>query len=217
MLPARHLRSQHGATLIEAMISLLVFSIGALGIAALQTTSFVRVDDIKQRSIAVWKAQELVDRMRSTKSMTDPDGLLPEYYAAIGNTDSDGGIGTYNVSDSYSANCTTPSKRCDDTSSSAAGVCNAAEYVAFDLWSVMCDPSSGVALASGFSDGSVGLRNLELAMEQSGGGYKLYFEWVSRSADNDSAIRGGSGIKALLCGDEKTLDPRLDAYCIRVE
>ncbi len=208
---------QMGGTLVEAVVSLFVFSIGALGIAALQTTSFMRVDDIKQRSIAVWKAQELVDRMRATKTSQDPNGLLPEYFALINNTDADGGIGKFDASDDYSLRCAAPAKRCDDTSGSAATACSTQEYVQFDLWSVMCDPTSGVAVTTGFSSGTVGLRNLELAMEQSGTGYKVYFEWLSRSADNDTQIRGGGNIKALLCGEEKLLDPRLDAYCIWVE
>ena len=208
---------QVGATLMEAMISLLVFSIGALGIAALQTTSMIRIDDVKQRSLAVWKAQELVDRMRATKTMQDPDGLLSEYFVQIANTDVDSGIGKFDTRDNYSHQCGATPKRCDDTGGSAVDACTTTEHVEFDLWSVMCDPLTGVAVESGFADGNIGLRNLELAMEKAANEYLIYFEWLSRSADNDEEIRSATAIKIVLCGTEKTMDPRLDAYCIRIQ
>ena len=63
-----------GATLVESLIALFVFAIGALGIAALQTTTLVRSDDVKQRSLAIWKAQELADRIKATTTLDDPDG-----------------------------------------------------------------------------------------------------------------------------------------------
>ena len=66
--PIKSLANQAGATLLESLIALVVFSIGALGIAALQTATLVRSDDVKQRSIAIWKAQELADRIKASGS-----------------------------------------------------------------------------------------------------------------------------------------------------
>ena len=94
--PIRNLSKQLGTTLLEALIALVVFSVGALGVAALQTATLVRSDDVKQRSIAIWKAQELADRIKATDSVADPDGLGPEYIAEIGRDISS--IGVFDVS-----------------------------------------------------------------------------------------------------------------------
>jgi len=74
---------QRGSSLVEAMVALVVFAVGALGIAAMQTVSMVRGDDTRQRSIAIWKAQELVDRIKATKTTDDPDGLVAEYIVVL--------------------------------------------------------------------------------------------------------------------------------------
>ena len=78
------IKKQNGASLIEAIVSLLVFSIGVLGITALQTLSLVRSGDVKQRSVAIWKAQELVDRIRSTRTIDNVNGLAGSYKTLIG-------------------------------------------------------------------------------------------------------------------------------------
>jgi len=78
------LESQRGVTLIEAMISLLIFSVGALGLAAMQLTAITASGDSQQRTMAIWKAQELADRIRSNPN------LRQLYVAAIGNQTPDG-------------------------------------------------------------------------------------------------------------------------------
>ncbi len=63
MLIARH--RQQGVTLIEAMIALLVISIGLLGIAALQITAMSQNTSSLNHSQAVWIAYNMSDRIRA--------------------------------------------------------------------------------------------------------------------------------------------------------
>ena len=62
--------SQHGLSLIESMVALLVISIGLLGIAALQITAMNQNTSSLNHSQAVWIAYNMSDRIRSN---------LPEY------------------------------------------------------------------------------------------------------------------------------------------
>lgn len=223
MIPTSHSARQVGATLIETMVSLFIFAVGALGIAAMQTSSLVRVDDTKQRSLAIWKAQELADRMRNTKTVDDPDGLLPEFLAEINNDNSGDTIGAYGTSDFFVCPNTVPT-RCDDVSGSATTACSTAAFVEFEVWSVMCDPSSGVAVGAGnVNDGAIGLRDVELAMVQNGTEFRLYIEWLSRSANSDQSIQetdttlAARTVSTNLCGDAEDVDSRLDVYCLKFE
>lgn len=58
-------KTQRGVTLVEAMIALLVISIGLLGIAALQLTSMSQNTSALNHSQAVWIANNMADRIRA--------------------------------------------------------------------------------------------------------------------------------------------------------
>ncbi|MFT6099071.1 MAG: Tfp pilus assembly protein PilV [Arenicella sp.] len=218
---------QRGSSLVEAMVALVVFAVGALGIAAMQTVSLVRGDDTRQRSIAIWKAQELVDRIKATKSTANPDGLVAAYITAISNDNTDDGIGKLVLNDEYPCPATPPT-RCDDQNGSNAAACSAAQVVEADIWMVLCEPNTGVVPLGNAVAGSVGLRSLEVALEDTGTEYRLYFEWLNRTTNNnldadgaDSGQQNSDGsarnITTSLCGDDENIDSRLDAYCLRFE
>jgi type IV pilus assembly protein PilV len=56
---------QQGVTLVEAMIALLVISIGLLGIASLQLTAMNQNTSALNHSQAVWYAYNMSDRIRA--------------------------------------------------------------------------------------------------------------------------------------------------------
>ena len=58
-------RNQQGVTLVEAMIALLVISIGLLGIASLQLTAMNQNASSLNHSQAVWYANNMSDRIRA--------------------------------------------------------------------------------------------------------------------------------------------------------
>lgn len=215
--PIRNLSKQLGTTLLEALIALVVFSVGALGVAALQTATLVRSDDVKQRSIAIWKAQELADRIKATDSVADPDGLGPEYIAEIGRDISS--IGVFDLNDVFNCPAAAPT-RCDDVEGTnvAVNACNTPDLLTeFDVWSVFCDPVSGLSSANiGTTDGENKLKNLDVALIQVGDEYRLYIEWLSRSTDQDEDLQATPvNVTTNLCGEDIDVDSRLGVYCLR--
>lgn len=211
-------RFELGASLIESVVALLVFSVGALGIAALQTVTLVRSDDVKQRSVAVWKAQELADRIRATRTIDNTDGLAQEYVDAIG--DDASVIGSFANSGALSCSGAAPT-RCDDVNGTAAAQCSSAQMVTFDIWSVMCDPVNGASAESidDDLDGNSKLKDLDVALTRAASGeMRLYFEWLSRSADQNEELLSGGNVENIdteLCGDVVSVDARLETYCLR--
>ena len=66
--PTPNTRHRHrGFTLIEALVALVVLSIGLLGVAALQLASLQANYGASQRTQATFLAQDIVDRMRANR------------------------------------------------------------------------------------------------------------------------------------------------------
>lgn len=63
----RRIRSQAGVGLIEVLVSLLVLSIGLLGLAALQAQSLRFTTDAYLRSQATVLASDIIDRIRANR------------------------------------------------------------------------------------------------------------------------------------------------------
>jgi len=63
--------TQRGVTLVEAMIALLVISVGLLGIASLQLTAMNQNASSLHNSQAVWYAYNMSDRIRANISEFD--------------------------------------------------------------------------------------------------------------------------------------------------
>ena len=73
---------QRGMTLIEALVALLVLSIGLLGVAALQMSSLRNTHAAHMRSQATALASDITDRMRANRTVA----LAGAYNIAIGAT-----------------------------------------------------------------------------------------------------------------------------------
>ncbi len=63
--------AERGFTLLEVLVSLVIFSIGLLGLAALQLVSLRLAGDSLLRTIAAVQANDIVDRMRSNVAATN--------------------------------------------------------------------------------------------------------------------------------------------------
>ena len=86
-----------GATLIEVLVSLLVLSIGLLGVAALLSTSVRHNHSAHLRSQATVLAHDIVDRMRANRTAA----LAGSYDTALADTvtpSSGGSIATTDLS-----------------------------------------------------------------------------------------------------------------------
>lgn len=69
---------QTGLSLVEVLVTLLVISVGLLGIAGLQVTSLRSNATAYHHSQAVWYAYDMADRIRVNR-----DGIIAGYYSAI--------------------------------------------------------------------------------------------------------------------------------------
>jgi len=111
---------EHGSSMIEVLITLLVFAIGMLGMATLQLNALQGTSDSAQRSQSTWILQDIAERIRA-----NPQGSVANYATA--------------------PNCAAlPAKRCADYYNPATGAkvnasaCSASEMAAFDRWEAQC-------------------------------------------------------------------------------
>lgn len=73
--------AQHGVVLIEAMIAILIFSVGVLGVVGMQAAMIKNASDSKYRSDAAFVAQRYIGETWANNSVLpavpDISGLLP--------------------------------------------------------------------------------------------------------------------------------------------
>lgn len=111
------MNKQKGITLIEVLVTLLVTTVGLLGLAALQLKALQATADSGQRTQAVWLMQDLVERMRANPRADDS-----KYVAAV--------------------SCGTQPVQCAPTPDKPSVTCTADQMAYFDLWEAQCRYSS---------------------------------------------------------------------------
>ncbi len=149
---------QSGATLIEVLVSLLVFSVGIYGVAAFQLQAVKESLDSSQRSQAAWAAQEIIDRMR-----LNPTGHIAGNYNNV--------FGAINCNNAVPNDC-------------VAGTCTPAQMATFDAWETQCQGANALsnvnfALACTDSD------TTDADTCTLGSNFTLTLTWQSRSVTDD--------------------------------
>ncbi len=179
-------QKQTGVSMIELMVSLFIFSVGLLGFATLQTRSLQEGFDSGQRSVALWRTQELSDRIRAN------DGELETYLAAVNND----------------AICDATPTRCADYWN-AGGVngaaCTAAQMATFDVWDVLCNGEDATEDALIDSQISLSCDDRDLADASAcsnGSNLRLEACWTSQSASGDNQLEIIQGNSALPSCDD---------------
>jgi Tfp pilus assembly protein PilV len=226
-----NIKHQIGVTLIEALVAMVVFSIGALGLAAMQLASMTQTEQVKKTTLVSFKLQGLIERMQTSVTSTDTNGLYAEYATAIqglpGNngatTFAGSGIGTDDGAGALTCVGAAPA------ACSAVGSCTPAQLVTRDVWEVFCDADTGLAAAAverdsnidTAGDGSSGVIGLGpsqvqvLMVVNATTGNELYVETVANDADTNSDLVENT-ITTNLCGTSRAnLDASLDIYCIK--
>ena len=118
MVSKRCHKTQTGFSLIEILISLLILSIGLLGLGGLQLSSLKSANNAHFRTVASLAATDLIDRMR-----INPLAVANNYYT-----------GSLSIQ-----HCETAlAKVCE-----AANECSAEDLAKYDLYRVNCGVSAG--------------------------------------------------------------------------
>lgn len=114
----RH-RNHSGFTLIEVLVTVVVVSIGLLGLAGLQINGLRANVSSEARSKATLLASDIIERMRA-----NPVGITNNNYANITTAGADCGD--------------QPNTFCSTSSSGIADDCTTAEMATFDAWIWAC-------------------------------------------------------------------------------
>jgi len=124
MISKRYYGTQIGFSLIEILISLLILSIGLLGLGGLQLSSLKSANNAHFRTVASLAATDLVDRMRA-----NPLAVANNNYAAS--------LSTQHCDTSLAKVC------------EAANECSAEDLAKYDLYRVNCGVSKGTNQTGG--------------------------------------------------------------------
>ncbi|VXC53453.1 Type IV pilus modification protein PilV [Pseudomonas sp. 9AZ] len=169
---------QRGSSLIEVLITLLIFTVGMLGLAALQLNALQGSSDSAQRSQSTWVLQDIAERIRA-----NPAGTAAQYAAA--------------------PNCANPPvSRCADYYDPATSAkvtaqnCTAAQMAAFDRWESQC---SYAGLASNTINGRFTSRdfitppdnNITLGIVAAGNTITLQGFWLGRAGAGKNTFAPG--------------------------
>jgi type IV pilus assembly protein PilV len=131
----RNPRRHSGFTLIEVLVTVVVVSIGLLGLAGLQINGLRANMSSEARSKATLMASDIIERMRA-----NPVGVADNAYD---------GIDTANIGCGGQ-----PNPFCSNTNSAAATNCNTTQMATFDAWVWACGmpPANGNVQPGGITN-----------------------------------------------------------------
>lgn len=169
-------KKQSGITLIEVLVTLLITTIGLLGVAALQLSALKTTSDSAQRSQVVWLMQDLIERMRA-----NPDGEVDDY-----------------LSNNNVVSCLNyPAKMCasymaTDKSVHLAAECTPVEMAVFDRWETQCSYSQDSSVDYTSRDSIISISdeksilNLSKTDDENKGEMSLTASWLFKSSLDSS-------------------------------
>lgn len=97
--------SQRGFTLLEVLVTLVIFAFGMLGVAGLQVVSLANMDSAQHRSVATLKASEMAERIRANPGAA---------YSGASGADNRCRTAHYSNRNAAPANCTPAQMAADD-------------------------------------------------------------------------------------------------------
>ncbi len=179
LIPERHRSTQWGATLLEILISILIFSIGLLGLASMQITSKRANYEALQRSTAAVLAHGMLERMRVNQTALDS-------YVAAGNLGG-GSLGSAPATDCAAANCLPT------------------ELSAYHLWSFEQELDGQDEQRGGVATGGLASATACISGPPGGSGtYSIVIAWRG-SAELESPADSACGLGLGLYGDGDSL------------
>ena len=170
-------RQQSGISLIEVLVTMLVMTIGLLGIAGMQSTSLKDGLDTAQRSQATWLVTELVERARA-----NPYGRTSGGYVT----------NQLNIGSATACGGAKPAKLCADSSAGdAANNCTPVEVAEYDVWEVFCGNVEANTVAN--STDSLKLETVDIACTNpatctDNSDFEVKLSWISQSVNNSQIL-----------------------------
>ncbi len=125
-------RRQRGVGIIEALVALVVVSLGVLGMANLQLKGIKHSSSGYNRAKALMVAESITSRMRANRT-----GVLAGNYNG------------YSFTSSATTCAVKPNPYCQISGTTPAQSCSTAELATFDLFSASCGNWGSTANASG--------------------------------------------------------------------
>lgn len=105
-----------GFTLIEVLVTMVITSIGLMGLISLQMQALKGANDASNRAQAIWLFNDITNRIQANQEFSD----------------------NY-VTPATGVSCASaPTKVCSDVNGSSAAVCSGAELATWDLFDVAC-------------------------------------------------------------------------------
>ncbi len=173
---------QRGFSLIEVIVSVLVTSVGVVGMAGMQVTSKRAGYEAIQRTTATAMAMDVLERMRS-----NPRALTSYSTAGLGGT-------------------TITTEPSPDCSNDTTEICNAGQLAAHDLWQweQTIDGLSETRDVSGTAVATGGLLNPTGCIEVANGMVTVTMAWQGFEALSDPGTNAcGSGLGKYGDADDK--------------
>jgi len=161
---------QRGITMWEVLVTIVISTIGLLGLSALQMQSVRSAEDSGNRSHAIWMTNDLINRMRANE--------VQDYSFA----------GTMNCAD-FPNDLTPCGAYHNGAAAVAPAACTNAEQARFDRWEVLCGMPANVdgnATVMRSSASFITNPNLQITA-LANGDMQMTISWDSRTsgADND--------------------------------
>jgi type IV pilus assembly protein PilV len=154
----RSMASQSGSSLLEVLISVVVLSLGSLGVAGLQVTSKHATNDAHQRLLATYLANDIIERMRN-----NPSALATYAGEAVGGN---------TIASEPSPDCSTSSQ------------CNAAQLAQHDRWAWE-QAIDGVTIQSG-SNKAGGVLKPKGCISNNNGNVQVTVSWHGLNVLSDA-------------------------------
>lgn len=163
------IKQQKGITLWEVLVTIVITTIGLLGLSALQVQSVRSAEDSGNRSHAIWMANDLINRMRANEV---------EDYSFNG---------TMNCT-AFPEDLTVCGAYHNGGQQVAPAVCDNTEQATFDRWEVLCGMPADINGNTNVMRGSAsfitnpGLQIITLA----NGDVQMTIDWDSRTSGVDA-------------------------------
>jgi len=159
-------QSQKGMGLIELMMAVLIFAVCIAGLTTMQLKSGMSSLDSHQRSVALWRARGLVDRI----TVNNSEEALKAYQTGL--------------RDLTSCPKTAP-RLCEATTSNRnPAACSVVALANNDIWDVFCDDDDGldnqlIDFNASLTCAGTCAPNVNMVLQVS---------WISKVADSDTRL-----------------------------